>query len=110
MEHHNESKIKCPYCGYEDEDSWEFDQEEGTTECKNCEKEFNVTRNIEVTYSTSKIACEDNKHNYKTDHYFIKKKEYMGNSKWKELPKHDWKYYKVKICKTCDKKEFVEIA
>ena len=73
MEHNYESNITCPYCGWEDNDSWEFDQEDGTVECGGCEKEFNVSRNVEVTYSTSRIACEDDKHDYKTDSHFIKK-------------------------------------
>jgi len=30
--------IKCPYCGLEDNESYEFDQEDGTVECVDCEK------------------------------------------------------------------------
>ena len=47
--------ITCPYCGYEDLDSWEVDCEDGEEveqECGSCEKEFYATRSITVDYST----------------------------------------------------------
>jgi transcription elongation factor Elf1 len=49
--------ITCPYCGYEDQDSWEVDfgnSECTEIECTNCEKEINVTRHISVSYSAYK--------------------------------------------------------
>lgn len=110
MEYKYESNIKCPYCGWEDQDSWEFDQEEGTTECGGCEREFNVTREIEVTYSTSKIACEDDKHSYKTESHFIKKRKYLGKDAWEALPEQKWEYYRIEVCEICDDKEFVSIT
>jgi hypothetical protein len=110
MEYKHESNIKCPYCGWEYKDSWEFDQEEGTTECGWCEKEFNVTREIEVTYSTSIIACEDDEHSYKTESYFIKKRKYLGKDKWKALTEQDWEYYRIEVCEICDDKEFISIT
>lgn len=61
MEHINENNIKCPYCDWEDKDSWEFGEDSGTYTCGSCEKEFNVERNVEVTYSTSRIDCEENR-------------------------------------------------
>lgn len=50
----------CPYCGYEHPDAWEWDFGAGTEgnteiECDNCEKEFFVSRMVEVSYSTRKI-------------------------------------------------------
>jgi sarcosine oxidase delta subunit len=110
MEYKYESNIKCPYCGWEDQDSWEFDQEEGITECGGCEKEFNVTREIEVTYSTSRIACEDDKHSYKTERQFIKKRKYLGKDEWEALAEQDWEYYRIEVCEICDDKEFISIT
>lgn len=46
-------EIICPYCGYEPSDSWEM--ESGEYDCEDCEKSYEVERNIEVTYTTSKI-------------------------------------------------------
>ena len=49
--------ITCPYCGYEDRDSWEVDlgnNECTEIECKICGKEINVTRHISVSYSAYK--------------------------------------------------------
>lgn len=42
----------CPWCGYENVDSWEL--EDGEYDCGSCEKPFVVERQIEVTYSTFK--------------------------------------------------------
>ena len=50
-----EPEIKCPYCGYKDTDSWEYNMgqdDEIEVECGNCEEEFLVTCHIEVTYSS----------------------------------------------------------
>lgn len=44
----------CPYCGHEIMDSWEYSRDDGEIECGQCCQEFNYTRNVSVTYSTSK--------------------------------------------------------
>ena len=49
--------ITCPYCGYEDRDSWEVDlgnNECTEIECRNCGKEMRVTRNVSVSYTSYK--------------------------------------------------------
>ena len=49
--------ITCPYCGYEDRDSWEVDfgnSECMEIECSNCGKEMGVTRNVSVSYTSYK--------------------------------------------------------
>lgn len=48
-----EANIKCPYCGWEDRDSWESG-DSGEMECGRCDKEFTFEREVEVTYSTWK--------------------------------------------------------
>ena len=48
---------KCPYCGYENQDSWElpFDRDEDIeVDCHKCEKTYIVSRCIDITYSSVK--------------------------------------------------------
>jgi DNA-directed RNA polymerase subunit RPC12/RpoP len=50
--------VTCPYCGYEDKDSWEiqFDNNgQGGVQCAECAKEFLVQQNISISYSTEKL-------------------------------------------------------
>jgi predicted RNA-binding Zn-ribbon protein involved in translation (DUF1610 family) len=47
-------EVVCPHCGYKYHDSWELS--DGEYECSDCGRRFNITRDIEVTYSTDKIA------------------------------------------------------
>lgn len=47
--------IKCPYCGYVDYDSWEYNLDDGREEeiiCPNCEEAFNVIANFSITYDS----------------------------------------------------------
>jgi transcription elongation factor Elf1 len=58
IDHKYTRNIVCPYCGYEDRDSWEVCPEEedlGIVECGRCEKEFYASRIVTVEYSTYKI-------------------------------------------------------
>lgn len=49
-------EITCPHCGCKFSDSWECD--DGEHECGDCERTFDVVRNVEVTYSTFKTESE----------------------------------------------------
>lgn len=111
MEHKYESNIKCPYCNYEDEDSWEFDQDEGTYTCRSCEEEFNVVKEIEVTYSTSMISCEekDKEHEYELDYYFVSKRSYE-KGQWIELPEDQYRYKKIMKCIICGDTEYLKVT
>ena len=52
-------EITCPWCGYEDSDSWEFEGEyDDAYECLECGREFILEVRTEVTY-TSKRRIED---------------------------------------------------
>lgn len=56
---YHEQYIICPYCDYEDPDSWELESEfDDEYECAHCGKIFEVSQNIEITY-TSKKRFED---------------------------------------------------
>lgn len=46
--------IKCPFCGFEEADSVEFD-DDGTCECGRCGGEFSWEREITVEYNTTPI-------------------------------------------------------
>jgi DNA-directed RNA polymerase subunit RPC12/RpoP len=53
----NKEEITCPHCGYHISDSWDYNlgQDETTeVECHNCEREFKVTCNIKVDYTSAK--------------------------------------------------------
>lgn len=57
IDHENTANIVCPYCGYEDMDSWEFkgdSDEELEHECDRCGETFLATRFISVSYYTRK--------------------------------------------------------
>jgi DNA-directed RNA polymerase subunit RPC12/RpoP len=47
--------IACPYCGYEDRDSWEFSDEDGEWDCRSCGATMLVSRHVSVSYSTQKL-------------------------------------------------------
>lgn len=52
--------ITCPYCGDENIDSWEvgediYEGSLGKQICGNCDKEFIVRRDCDVTYVSEKI-------------------------------------------------------
>jgi hypothetical protein len=49
------AEIVCPHCGKENGDSWELRRDSGKTTCGWCDEEMQYERNVEVTYSTSKI-------------------------------------------------------
>jgi len=107
MEHRYEKNIKCPYCDYEWKDSWEFTEDGGTHTCDSCEKEFNVERELEVTYNTSRINCEENKteHNHQFESVFMGKRDY-NNGIWTDLPENKWTYTRIMMCSICDDKKY----
>jgi DNA-directed RNA polymerase subunit RPC12/RpoP len=56
-----EREITCPYCGYQETESYEHeyeDCEENTQECGRCEREFKVVKTIQILYTTSAIPME----------------------------------------------------
>lgn len=56
--HTRMSNITCPYCGYADQDSWEYNNNLSDQEitCGNCENEFMMSGEVEVFYSTWKCS------------------------------------------------------
>jgi transcription elongation factor Elf1 len=46
-------RITCPFCKHVHRDSWEHQQDDGTMECHECDKEFVYSRHTSITYTTS---------------------------------------------------------
>ena len=80
--------------------------------CGSCEKEFNVEREVEVTYSTSRIDCEENgnEHNYEFDSVFVFKRKFEGKGIWTDLPESEWTYTRTMMCSICGDKEYIKIT
>lgn len=51
-ETNDEDNIKCPICGYEDEDSWENDMDSDEMICSYCGSMLEWSREISVSYTT----------------------------------------------------------
>lgn len=50
----------CPYCDYEESDSWEITGDDGDkvqVECGNCSKTYLFQRVVSVAYTTYKADC-----------------------------------------------------
>ena len=50
-DHYLKMYATCPYCDYEEYDSWEI-EESGEIECSRCEKEYYVE--IDLRYTSTK--------------------------------------------------------
>jgi len=46
--------VTCPYCGYEDRDSWDHEFGDGQLEieCEECQKKFTAVRYVVIYYSS----------------------------------------------------------
>jgi hypothetical protein len=77
--------ITCPYCGWEDNDSWEMLMSDGDiedVECGECGKMFSVSCSVSVSYSSQKL-CKENEEDHE----------------WKEVEGK----YNMRKCSICDK-------
>lgn len=54
-EQYGADNITCPYCGYEDVDSWEANESDDHYECPNCGSYFSYEREVSVSYYSSPI-------------------------------------------------------
>lgn len=48
-------QITCPYCGYENCDSWEADDDEDECKCPCCGSVFSYQRNVTVEYCSQPV-------------------------------------------------------
>ncbi len=104
IEHEYTDNVVCPYCGYEDEDSWELDDDSGETECGSCDKKFEYSRNRSVDYCTSKIQCEEGKHEYVFDSEHVHYSDFSDKIKKEE----DWEFIEIQKCSICDDKIYTK--
>lgn len=111
MEHRHKDNIRCPYCNWEDTDSWKFDSDGTNHTCGDCGKEFNVEVHTSITYSTTRIDCGENEqeHTYKLEGVFEKNMKFE-NREWSDLSESEIKFYKIIMCSICGDKEYVEIG
>ena len=105
MSENYKKEITCPYCKYEHSDSWDMRCDEGTEECYHCGESFTWSKDVEVTYCSQKMACEDNKHTFKNElHTFITNK---GNGHNPEgLPIDQLRWVVNNSCIKCDEQVF----
>mgnify|MGYP001025302274 CR=1 FL=1 len=54
-EQYGTDNITCPYCGYENADSWEADESDDHYECPNCGSYFSYEREVSISYYSSPI-------------------------------------------------------
>lgn len=54
-EQYGTDNITCPYCGYENADSWESDESDDHYECPNCGSFFSYEREVSVSYYSRPI-------------------------------------------------------
>jgi hypothetical protein len=95
IDHESTDEIVCPYCGWEDTDSWDARKDDGEEECPDCEKKFSYSRHTTVSYTTTKLCIENG-----VEH------------QWRE-PRpphlHNGKYIQGKHCEVCGKCELLPI-
>ncbi len=75
----NRRYITCPWCGYENKNSGEFEENSGEIDCGNCGEDFWYEREIEVSYNTGKVVpffedWLDKNYNKITDTYYTSKR------------------------------------
>jgi hypothetical protein len=54
-----ESNLICPYCGYEDSDSWELLDDDDEHECGRCGAVISYKRVVTVEYNSSPVKPPD---------------------------------------------------
>ena len=100
-------KLKCPYCGREEDDWWGY-----TQVCGGCEKRFAIEKQVVVTYNTTRISCYEDggKHDYSIEGFSVEK-TLVDDGMWIEVAdEKDWNYFRVKCCSVCDDEEYISIT
>ena len=108
MSHYQEDEIICPHCDEQyTSDSWDYHDSDGDTlTCNDCDKDFTLSVNHSITFSTDKVDCEDEKHDMDFENRVISVSDQERCDKWNRerfLNKH-WEPHKtVRIyCKNCE--------
>ncbi len=93
IEHNSTKYITCPYCGYEEQDSWERNDDDGSFfDCKVCGEKQRLYVETTVAYSTSKVkevnctSCnEDGKYEYIKDVFCVCPNCNGTKRKWEDV-------------------------
>ena len=97
IQHKYVSNITCPYCGYEDQDSWETTDDCGECECSLCEKKFYFSRDVTIEYTTKQL-CEENGGQH-----------VWGEPNTPHLSCYRPEWIAGRFCKVCEKCQLVEV-
>lgn len=57
INHKYTDEIVCPWCGYEERDSWDYPNSDDDIKCPECGKVFSMERQTEVLYNTERKKC-----------------------------------------------------
>ena len=109
-----EDLVTCPYCGWKDEDSWEYgvEEEEHEVVCPDCDKIFILEVCVSVTYSTERTDCENENHEWGEPEYFEidqdtcdrwNAENFSGKSN--HTPYRSWS----RKCKNCEESDYVKL-
>lgn len=105
------SEPNCPYCGAEVDttDFFEFD-DSTETDCPECEKEFHVEREVEVTYKITRLECGEGEHEYgEWERVDIDQRTLDRWSKDPTMEEHSkeepYSYYS-RDCNNCDDRDY----
>lgn len=80
------NNLVCPYCGHEEEDSWERADENSECQCEQCEKYFIYETDHTRTFTSSQADCLND-----------------GEHKWREWV--DYGPFFNRACRLCAKNE-----
>ena len=111
IDHESTSNIVCPYCGWEDMDSWEFGEQDGEMQCGSCKKSFDVEPYVSISYTTSRKKCKDGCKEFIEDHYFISshRKDFCHvEDKLENEDEKDLFWFLNKKCKECHDPKHLE--
>lgn len=111
-EYNNEDLIICPFCGYENEDSWEVQHSDDSHECGSCDKKFILEVEHITKYSTKRMDCTDG-HSMEFSLAWVKDSKYTETDqgyKDIELKESDWEFVESYECSECSEKDFKRIT
>lgn len=91
IDHEYTDNLICPYCGYEDQDSWELSESSDNYTCGDCSKNFTYNSSVSRTFTSQKADCLNGaEHNWRDWHNVLP-----------EL--------KQRSCRTCNKREILKV-
>lgn len=107
------TEIVCPYCAHEFSDSYELIDSDGDeVGCDNCDKLFTLSVDHGVTYSTKRIDCGDDTHDWQ-EAESMQRSQYTADRYNAEAfcRRTDWTPATIwmRSCNNCDDTEYAEV-